>query len=241
MRSSRALTILQRVIILAAFGMVALVFSCADNECVTACDEDEECPERPPPQDLIRFLANAYEHKDIDCYGVVLSEFYEFEFSETGPDTIAPDGTRLTKAEDIESTRNMFNDPDVKGIEMHIDPYGTGAPWEVCYREVVREGATGQDTARFEGLCNRFKPDIKIFVEEPGEDPETFWVKDSVLDIMLIPDFDCPGDWIILAMTETVEESGGTCRSASCLDAVGGPLSSARITTWSAIKAMFKE
>jgi hypothetical protein len=149
----------RHAIVFLALGFVALHMSCSENNCVTVCDQDNSCPDRPSPDQLLQSVAYAYEHKDLDLYSVIFSEFYHFEFSETHPDTIAPDSTRMTKTEDIVSTRNLFNDPDVKDIEMTIHPQA-GALWEECYREVVRDDVAGGETEVFEGLCMRFEPDI---------------------------------------------------------------------------------
>jgi hypothetical protein len=158
---------------------------------------------RGDPDALLNFFAYAYEDQDIDLYEIALDDSFEFEFTEDVADSLGlpEDSPWWGKDEDRQSTLNMFNAPDVKSVEFHLSKVGIGTDWEDCYREFIK--GDPPETTRVRGLCQDYEPDIKVTIEQPGEEPRQLWVNDSYLAITVRPDPKEPELWTILRIVET--------------------------------------
>ncbi|MFH1314076.1 MAG: hypothetical protein ABIJ00_12735 [Candidatus Eisenbacteria bacterium] len=205
---------------------VALMFSCTDNNCVTVCDECEETgPLRLTPDSLLNFLAEAYEGKDIDAYSEALHEYYEFEFTDDIADSLGlpPERSWWAKEMDVASTGNMFDHVNVNDVEFHLAEFGVGLDWQDCSHEFI--SGDPPETTLIQGICQVFEPDIKVYIEEPGQEERILWVHGSLLAIMVTPDPNSEGEWVVLRIVETKKN----------------PLVSApEPSTWGGIKGMFK-
>ncbi|MFH1314075.1 MAG: hypothetical protein ABIJ00_12730 [Candidatus Eisenbacteria bacterium] len=206
-------------------GMVVLVFSCADNNCVTICDECEETgPGRELP-DILRVFSWAYEQKDIDAYSEALHEYYEFEFTDDIADSLGlpPDRSWWAKDMDVASTGIMFEDAHVKDIEFHLNEFGIGSDWVDCSHEFI--SGDPPETTSIEGMCQVFEPEIKVHMDDPWYEERILWVHESLLAIMVTPDPNSEGEWVILRIVETKKNPLVLATEAS---------------TWGSIKAMFR-
>ncbi|MFH1314077.1 MAG: hypothetical protein ABIJ00_12740 [Candidatus Eisenbacteria bacterium] len=232
MKSCNAFTVRRFSTILVVLSLGVLVFSCADHNFSPIFKVDPGGPvyTRTTPDNLLEFLADAYEREDIDAYSEALHPYFEFEFTVDIADSLGlpRESPWWGKEEDIQSTRNMFDDPDVIGIEMHLDPFGAGSAWEDCWRQFI--WGDPPETTLIQGLCQVFEPGIKVHIQEPGEELWIFWVHESLLDIMVTPDPEEEGLWVVLRIKETrkypVIHPQGEATVAS---------------SWGSIKAMFRE
>jgi hypothetical protein len=180
-----------------------LAFSCTEQNCTTVCDEDEECGGlRATPDSLLNFLAEAYEGRTIAAYGGALHEYFEFEFTPDIADSLGlpPDSPWWDKERDMTSTGIMFDDVHVSHIEFHLSEFGIGFDWDECWREFI----TGDppDTTLIQGVRKVFEPEIKVYIDEPGQEERILWVHESLLDIMVTPDPNSEGEWVIVRIME---------------------------------------
>ena len=134
---------------------------------------------------------------------------------------LPPENPCWDKTDDTTSTGNMFRDPVVTEIEIRFEEYVVD--WYGC--EVMRGDRP------YSGVCCRVKPDIKVTIEKHMEEPLTYWVNDSWLDVTALPDFQSGGCWCLLGITEL--EIPGLTGSSSSASATGG-------TTWGNIKMIWK-
>ena len=152
---------------------------------------------RESPDELLEFFADAYERKDLDDYGVSLDDSFEFQF--TDEDAIKmglpPEKPWWGKSEDLTSTDNMFDSPEVKTIEMD---FSNKTPWQACSIEIT----IGERDTTVDGLRSRLDPDIKVTTEQPGEEPLTYWVHQSWLSTTVIEDRYNPDLWTIVRIEE---------------------------------------
>lgn len=175
--------------------------------------------DRKSPDNLINFFAQAYEDQDIDAYTEALDFYFQFEFTPEVADSIGlpADEPWWGKGEDITSTENMFDDPEVTGVEMNLVPRGVGADWQpVVYKHIAPDGDDPDDepdTTVIEGLGKEFDPDIKVHIDEPGKETLTLWVNDSILDVWVTQDRDYEDLWTIMRVTETLKSPGASPRS----------------------------
>lgn len=160
----------------------------------------------PPPEynrkdrdNLLNFLANAYENKDIDRYTEALHDKFQFQFTADVAESIGlpADEPWWGKTEDVASTRNMFETETVTRVQMSL-----GEPvWYWC--QVVRRNKEPDPPDTLEGFCTRVAPDIRVTIEEPGMEEKILNVDRSWLDIAVTPDPDEDGLWQIIAIEES--------------------------------------
>jgi hypothetical protein len=204
---------------------LAIVSCCLALVLSVHCSSDRPCdcgansnPGWPPWEGItpLGVLAQAYETKNAEVYGLILAEDYAFCFpkqSSDGPE-IAGD-TCLTKALDLASAVNMFGDSRVTSIDVDFLP-ATG--WSLC-----RVG--GHDC-----LCCVVSPEITVTIGEPetaapaltspldhwtwarlktafsegGQRPEegTYHIGGTFIDVAVTWTGQPPFYWTILRMTE---------------------------------------
>jgi hypothetical protein len=226
MISCKAFAIKRRGIVFMLLGIAVLLLSCTDTNCPTVCDEcGENGISRPTPDSLLSFLAEAYEGRDIDAYSEALHDYYEFEFTPDIADSLGlpPDRSWWGKEMDVASTGNMFDDVHVNHIEFNLSQFDVRSDWQDCWREFISDDPP--ETTLIQGLCQNFEPDIKVYMEEPGQEERILWVHESILGIMVIPDPSSEGEWVVVRIVETKRD----------------PLTSAtEPSTWGGIKGMFK-
>jgi len=150
--------------------------------------------DRTSPDNLLKFFAQAYKEKDLADYDEALDEDFLFQFtpevaSEMG---LPADKPWWGKTEDINSTRIMFESPNVTDIAFS---YESLAEWDP-YTE-VREDTT------FSGFFRRYDPLIEVTTIVEEEDPIVkLRVDDSWLDVTVVPDRFTGGLWTILKIEE---------------------------------------
>jgi hypothetical protein len=157
---------------------------------------------RETPDNLLEFFATAYEDRDIDLYMEALDDFYQFTFLEADWEDAGVDAENpyWGKTRDVTSTDQMFDDPEVKGIEMS---FTIDVPWDICTETIW----SGEDTTEVSGVCAPLiTPDIKVHTEVPGEEPLTYWVNKSWISVMVIPDRHNTNLWTILRIEEISKE-----------------------------------
>lgn len=151
---------------------------------------------RDTPDNLLLFFARAYKEKDLDDYDEALDEDFLFQFTPDIADSLGlpADKPWWGKTEDIASTRQMFENPNVTDIAFSYEEVGGWNP----YVE-VREDTT------YSGLQRRYDPLIEVItLVENSEDPELkFRVDESLLDITVLPDPFTEGLWTILRIEES--------------------------------------
>ncbi len=148
---------------------------------------------------LVDFLAFAYERREIEKYEEALDDRYLFEFTEDVADSLnlPPDEPWWGKEEDVRSTENMFEDPEVTNIVMDLS--NKISEWAPIEEIRPREGG-GVDTIN--AFVARFEPLIIVTVEKPGAEPTNWEVRDSWVDIWATPDPNYEGLWTILRIKE---------------------------------------
>ena len=154
---------------------------------------------REKPENLVDFLAFAYERREIDKYEAALDDRFLFEFTEDIADSLnlPPDAPWWGKEEDVRSTENMFEDPQVTKIVMDLS--NMIDDWDPIYEVRPREGG-GVDS--IPAFVARFEPLIIVTIEKPGEEPMNLEVRDSWLDIWATQDPNYEGLWTILRIKE---------------------------------------
>jgi hypothetical protein len=206
--------------------VTVFVVSCTEKNCVTVCDEcREECGLRPTPDSLLSFLAEAYEGKNLEAYSEALHDSFQFEFTDDIADSLGlpPESPWWAKDQDVASTENMFENAHVRWIECEFSPFGVGMEWRDCEHEFI--SGDPPDTTLIQGVCKVFEPEIKVYIEEPGQEERILWVHESILAVMVTPDPYSEGEWVIVRLVETKKN----------------PLMSAtEASSWGSIKAMFK-
>jgi hypothetical protein len=160
----------------------------------------------PPPEynrkdrdNLLNFFADAYENKDIDRYTQSLHDRFQFQFTPDVAESIGlpADEPWWGRTEDIGSTRNMFETETVTRIQMSL-----GEPvWYWC--QVIRQNKEDEPADTLEGFCTRVEPDIRVYIEEPGQEELILNVDRSWLDIAVTPDPKEDGLWQIIAIEES--------------------------------------
>jgi len=199
------------------------LFSCSGDKGTDI--KVDEGPDRSTPESLLLSFAKSYKEKDLEGYGECLDEDYVFVFTPDVADSLhlPPDEPWWGKTEDIESTRNMFEDTVVVNVAFSYEALGE---WE-AYEE-VREDTT------YLGLFRRFDPIIVVTVSAHSEyDPILYFrVDQSWLDVMVVPDQHTEGLWCILSIEE-VEKQLLQALIASAVSATEG-------TSWGNIKSMWR-
>ena len=154
---------------------------------------------------ILNFLANAYETKDIQKYGIALYDRFQFQFTPDVAESIGlpADEPWWGRTEDIASTENMFGTPTVSHIQMELP----NPAWFWC--QVIRENEEGVPPDTLEGFCTRVTPDIRVTIEEPGKEELILKVDRSWLDIDITPDPNDDELWQIIAIEESRQPGEG--------------------------------
>jgi hypothetical protein len=151
---------------------------------------------RDTPDNLMLFLARAYRDKDMDDYYEALDESFLFLFTEEVATELGlpPDEPWWGKTEEVTSTGNMFDSPNVTDIVFSYE--AVGLDWDPVTE--AREDTT------FSGLFRRFDPLIEVTTLVEEEDPILkYRVNESWLDITVVPDRFTEGLWTILKIEES--------------------------------------
>jgi hypothetical protein len=243
MKSCNEFIIRRYCLVLVALAIIALMASCFEDDCDRVCDGSADDVLRGSPDSLLDFLADAYEGEDIDAYGEALSDYFEFEFTEDIADSLGLPGDApwWGREEDIQSTSNMFDDPEVADIQMTLQRLTVDPVWADCGRWFVR--GDPPESTYITGLHEVFEPDIKVTVAD-SQEPIIFWVhRWSLLDIMVTPDPTSEGEWVVLRIKETLKPgySVGLTQTTFGEPCVPKPRASTLPSTWGSIKAMFKK
>jgi hypothetical protein len=190
--------------------------------------------DRGSPDGLIEHFARSYAGRRPRMCSDALDVLFEFEFTPDVADSMGlpEDMPWWGKDEDMQSTRNMFQDNSVVDIDMALEPFG-GMDWEVCARDFIGTSVVPPETTTVVGLCRTFEPDIRIHIEKEGEEPWILWVNSTLLDIMVRPDPDEPGAWSIVRIKESYKPEV----AARDIPAAGLGTEGA---TWGSVKSMFR-
>ena len=202
---------------------ISLMLSCSSDKGTEI--DDPDCPHRTTPDNLLKMFANAYMEMDLNDYDEYLDEIFLFGFTADVADSLGlpPEEPWWGKTDDVNSTREMFEDPDVLEIGF---AYNYENDWELC--QVVRP-----DSA-YSGFCCRIEPLIWVKVSLLSEDDPILYyrVDNSWLDIMVVPDRFTQDLWCILSIDEVKKirfVPEGMVRSAT------------ESSTWGGIKSMWVE
>lgn len=197
---------------------LGVVPSCSDYECT--------CPGGSPciiPEDgtVVDSMAAFYEAENADCYADVLHASFRFVFTPAVAESLSlpPEAPWWGKAADLASTLNMFADASVTNIDMWLEKEIDWYSYE-------------DDLTGLAGWRARFDLEIDVTIEEQGQEPLTFIVRNSYLDIMVVPG-DEGESWRILWIAEIAKN----------LDAAGDGAAglATEPMTWGGIKARYAD
>jgi hypothetical protein len=190
-------------VLMVAVMMFGAVFGCSPSS-DTGGPPDVDV-DRTDPDKLMLFFARAYREEDLDDYDEALDESFLFQFTkevatELGLPELEP---WWGKTEDLGSTLNMFESPNMTGITFTYETVGEWVP-----TVEVRTDTT------FSGMFRRYEPLIEVvtILEDPEnpEDPELIYrVDGSYLDIIVVPDRSIEGLWTILKIQEVEKNPEG--------------------------------
>lgn len=184
------------VLLIAALASTA-IFGCSPSS-DTGPPPVEEV-KRDTPDNLMLFFARAYKEKDLDDYKEALDDDFLFQFTPDIADSLGlpADKPWWGKTEDVKSTQQMFENPNVTDIAFSYETVGEWIP-----HTEVREDTT------FSGLFRRYDPLIEVItLVDNDEDPELkLRVDESWLDIVVVPDRLTAGLWTILRIEESKKQ-----------------------------------
>jgi hypothetical protein len=174
---------------------------------------------------VLETYARCCEERNIDMYDGCLADHYRFVFVPDVAEEIGlpPDQPWWGKTKDVASMSKMFSSAEVTNIRFDY--------------AVVSSDTLVKDDSLIVRM--RVEPDIRVPIERPGEEPMTYWVRESFLDFRFIRDplFPDADLWVMLDTVETVRnpfgkgmETGTAPASEACTLAC----------TFSMIKAMFE-
>jgi len=158
--------------------------------------------DRRSPDHLLEFFATAYEDKSIERYEESLDLSYTFTFMEAdwGRAEVPPDRPYWGLTEDLPRTTAMFIDEKTGAISFDFRP--AVADWFAC-TEIVW---TGSDWDTLDAVCCSHDPVIDVTVNYSGEEPTTYQVRSSRVEITAIEDRFNPELWTILKIKEFPKE-----------------------------------
>jgi hypothetical protein len=176
-----------------------------------------ELSPRSTPECLISSFEWALQYKDIDDYSQCLSDTYLFEFTPVDAEGIGlpPDAPWWGKTQDMAAMAGMFEHPDVARIECTLS---------------IESGPS----VSAEDVTYRLEPDMRFTIDPGGGgEPVTYWVRNSWLDVEIVPDPYDSGKWVFERMTEVLKAEFTTGSGT-------GPTESGEYSTFGGVKAMFK-
>lgn len=153
---------------------------------------------------ILNFFANAYENRDLEGYKEALHDKFQFQFTPEVAESIGlpADEPWWGKTEDVASTGNMFNEQTVTRIKMDLpDP-----AWLAC--RVIRQNPKPDPPDTLEGFCTRVTPDIRVTIEEPGQEELILLVNKSWLYIAITLDPNDDELWQIIGIEESAIPGG---------------------------------
>ncbi len=155
--------------------------------------------DRTSADNLLKFFAQAYKEKDLTDYDDALDEDFFFQFTPDIADSLGlpPEEPWWGKSEDVNSTRLMFENPNVTDIAFSYESVGE---WEDHVE--VREDTT------FSGLFRRYDPliEVTVIIESDDDPILKLRVDDSWLDVTVVPDRLTNGLWTILRIEESKKQ-----------------------------------
>jgi hypothetical protein len=202
--------------VVAAFALaLSFLASCADLDFIPDVPEPNPTVQRDAPDHLLEFFFQALEGRSIEDYAESLDESYRFEFmdedwAEAG---VVAERPYWGKTQDVESMASLFASDNVISITCDfvkvMDWHHTPA-----------------------GFASVIKPDLKVD-EDRGDYTVTYWVRESWLEITVVPDPYDSDMWVI----GEIKESMAPYLSPGCL--LGGG-SATEPSTFGSLKAMFR-
>jgi hypothetical protein len=157
--------------------------------------------DRKSPDRLLEFFATVYEDKNQVGYEESLDDDYTFTFMPADYDSagVSAEEPYWGRTEDIERTHAMFAAADVKKIVMDLGTKVT--PTWIDVTEVINVGGT---PTLVDGFYCRIRPLIDVTIEGAGgEEPVIKQVRNSHIDVTVIPDRHNAGLWTILKIIES--------------------------------------
>jgi hypothetical protein len=153
---------------------------------------------RDTPDHLLNFLAVAYADRDADKYDEAMHEKFQFVFTQDIAEELGlpPEQPWWGKTKDLASTVKMFNSSEVTQILMDYVPEAE-RHWEAV--DIERP-----DGSTYSGVFARVEPDIRVTIEKPDEEPTTYVVNESWLDVYMVRDPNYPNEvlWVFLEIQE---------------------------------------
>jgi hypothetical protein len=217
---------------------VLLALSCSDiNQPDPAVDAtlgpasgdpaERRYADRATRDDLITYLEHAYRSEYPGLYADALHGSFLFVFTLDVADSLGlpPDQPWWGKTNDVNSTRTMFLAPEVTSIEIDLHKPGD---WFPCMD--IRPGSE-PDTLY--GFCARFEPYIMVTIAEAGEEGLILLVNDTFLDIMVVPDPEFEGLWVVARIKEVY-------KSPAILGASRPRRMLVETCSWGLIKSLFR-
>lgn len=154
---------------------------------------------RDTPSHLLNWLAVAYSEKDTDAYDEALHDSFLFVFTKDIAEDLGlpPEQPWWGKTRDVAGTAKMFGSSEVTQIIMD---YVSDARWDTF--DVERP-----DGSTFSGVWAEVEPDIRVTVEDPGQEPMIYVVNESWLHVYVVPDPDpqYEGLWVFLEIQELLK------------------------------------
>lgn len=217
----------------------ALLLSCSDTKHTDADldyavdrkstdgPSEHRCADRGTPDALIDYVEHGYSSEYAPLYSDALHTLFLFEFTDDVADSLGlpPDQPWWGKINELASTTNMFNSPEVTRVKLSLARMGE---WTPCF-----DILPGPPPDTLYGQFARFVPDIRVTIEWPGEEPLTLVVDNSYLDIIVVPDPRFRGLWTVARMQEI-------CRTPAASPIGGSRGVMTESTSWGEIKGMFE-
>jgi hypothetical protein len=161
--------------------------------------------DRETPGNLLNFFIQSYVNENIADYDVSMDDNFLFHFTKDVADELGLPAEEpwWGKTEDVTSTNNMFAAPRVTEILMSLEAETDWEEWNVAIGDSL-----------YETLGARFKPDIKVTVEEQGEEPRTHWVHETRIWFYVKEDDTDSNLWEIIKIQEEEINPGAFSLSA---------------------------
>ena len=158
--------------------------------------------DRKTPDHLLEFFATAYEDKSIERYTECLDDSYSFTFMEEDYEKagVSSDKPYWGSTEDLDQTTTMFIDERTGTILFDFGLAVTN--WDTCTDNIWVDDDEGGHWAMVDALCCTHEPVIDVTVNTAGEEPKTYQVRSSRIEITVIEDRFNPQLWRILRIEE---------------------------------------
>jgi hypothetical protein len=170
-----------------------LVGSCGDDRCGLSGVGRED--PRSTPGRVVKALTECHEERDLEVYSELLDEDYIFSFTPEVAESVGlpADEPWWFREDELAATGNMFDCQTVTSIK-----FG-------CWIRDRDTTGTGDSTA----IALKLDFDFRLTIEEPGrEDLLLRAGTQTRLDLIVVPDPDDPGLWVIEKIGETSRVGG---------------------------------